>query len=172
VERGRSGGRGKVAAENEIGGAEDAEAGPEVVELERLAHVVNSEGNEDGEGDDFLEDFELAEGEAAGVADAVGGDLQEVFEEGDAPTDEGGDDPGLGREVFEVGIPGERHEDVGADEEGGGFPEGGIGEGVHGKVVLHMQRHQEGPTDSEEEQQADTSTEEHAQSNAPGGGDN
>lgn len=51
------------------------------------------------------------------MADAVGRHLQEIFEEGDAPTDEGGDEPGLAAHLPEMGIPGEGHEDVTEDEE-------------------------------------------------------
>jgi len=40
------------------------------------------------------------------MADAVGRHLQQVFEEGDTPGDQGGDPPGLVRQVLQVGIPG------------------------------------------------------------------
>jgi len=51
-----------------------------------LAEVEEGEDGEDDEGDDLLDDLELDGREAVG-ADAVGGNLQAVLEEGDAPTD-------------------------------------------------------------------------------------
>ena len=63
-----------------------------------------------------------------GRTDAVGRDLEAVFEEGDAPTQE---DDGHGPETFEprfegdMPVPGQRHEGVGDDEQqnGGKSPE-------------------------------------------------
>ena len=43
--------------EDEIDGAEQAEAGPGVVPGEGDLHVKKGEGGEHGEGDDLLEDF-------------------------------------------------------------------------------------------------------------------
>lgn len=88
-----------------------ADAGVEVVHGEGAFHVVDGEGDENGEGDDLLKNFELWEGEG-GVAEAVGRDLEEVFEEGDRPTHDDGDEEGFGFEISQVGIPREGHEDV------------------------------------------------------------
>ena len=100
-----------------------ADTGVEVVHGEGAFHVVDGEGDEDGEGDDFLEDFELREGEG-GMADAVGGDLEEVFEEGDSPTYDDGDKERFGFQIFEMCIPCKAHEDVRDDEQEDGFGEG------------------------------------------------
>ncbi len=58
-----------------------------MVPVELVAEVVDGEDSEDAEGDDLLDDLKLVWGEVAG-ADAVGGDLEAVLEEGDTPTDE------------------------------------------------------------------------------------
>ena len=47
------------------------------------------------------------------MPDAVGGDLDEVFEEGNAPADKDGDDPRLVAEGTQVTVPGKGHETVG-----------------------------------------------------------
>ena len=56
-----------------------------------------------------------------GVADAVGGDLEEVFEEGDAPADECGDELWAGVLGAEVAVPGVGHEAVREGEEQDGL---------------------------------------------------
>ncbi len=93
--------------------------------------VEEGEDSEDRQRNDLLDDFELEKGELA-VADAVGWDLEAVFEEGDEPAD---DDDGQQRgvAVLEVAVPGDGHEDVGADEEKDGF-HGGVIPGKFGFV--------------------------------------
>ena len=59
-----------------------------MVPCDFFAEVGAGKDAEDDEGDGFLHDFELCGGEAALVADAVGGDLEAVFEEGDSPGDQ------------------------------------------------------------------------------------
>src|SRR5215469_2001783 len=79
-----------------------------------VTEVVNGEDSEDGESDDLLDDLELIGSEGAG-SDAVGGDLQAVLEERDGPADDD-DLPKRNLAVLEMAVPGEGHEDVGADE--------------------------------------------------------
>src|SRR5438128_1589775 len=68
-------------------GQEDEEEGDEVVPGELLVGEDGQhEGDEDAEGDDFLEDLELRDRHAALVAEAIGRDLEAVLEESDAPT--------------------------------------------------------------------------------------
>ncbi len=98
-------------SKNEIDSAYHADPGIEVVHGERAFHVVDGEGDEDSECDDFLENFELGEGED-GMADAVGGNLEEVFEERNRPTEEDGDQEGFGFQVAQMGVPRKGHEDV------------------------------------------------------------
>src|SRR5581483_3799316 len=88
--------------EDEVGGAEDAKPGPEVVELEGLAHVEHGERHEHRKRHDLLRDLELRECQPAVEADAVSGDLQQVLEERDAPARDGGDPPRLIVEIPEV----------------------------------------------------------------------
>ena len=64
--------------------------------------------------DDLLDHLEL-DGREARRADAVGGHLEAVFEEGDAPADEDDLPQGV-LAVFQVAVPGKGHEDVGEDE--------------------------------------------------------
>jgi len=47
----------RLTPEYEINGTHDAQRRPKVVELQRLVHVEDDEGHEDGQGDDFLEDL-------------------------------------------------------------------------------------------------------------------
>ena len=70
-------------AEDEEDGAEDTQARPEVIQTHVLLQIEHGEGNEDGQRNDLLEDLELADVHHV-VADAIGGDLDQVFKEGDA----------------------------------------------------------------------------------------
>jgi hypothetical protein len=54
-----------------------------------------------------------------GVAPAVGGDLEAIFEEGDASANKNHEAKRLGFE-FQMTIPGDGHEEVGEREEGDG----------------------------------------------------
>ena len=78
------------------------------------AEVVCGEDAEDSERDDFLDHLEL-DGSEAAVADAVGGHLEAVFEEGDDQLTTMTFHSGCSAEL-QVAVPGNRHEDVGADE--------------------------------------------------------
>ena len=102
-------------------GGDEAEARG-VVPFEFVAEVPDGKYREDGEGNDFLNRFELRGTEFVG-ADAVGGDLETVFEEGDAPTGEDDFPEGFAA-VFEVAVPGEGHEDVGDGEQDDGAHRG------------------------------------------------
>ena len=113
-------------AEDKEDSAAEAERGPDEVEAEFLAHEEHGERHEDGERDDLLHDLQLGERER-GVADAVRGHLQQLLEERNAPADDGGEPPRFAGHVFQVSIPGERHEAVRADEEEDGTVDGGDG---------------------------------------------
>ncbi len=96
--------------EHEEGSGDEAAEGYGVVPVEPFAEVVDGEDAEDAEGDDLLDDLELG-GREGGGADAVGGDLEAVLEEGDGPADED-DLPECDVFVLEVSVPGEGHKDV------------------------------------------------------------
>ena len=129
--------------EDEEDGAAEAERGPDEVQAEFLAHVDQGERHEDGQRDDLLHDLQLCERERVrpGVADAVRGHLEQIFEQRYAPADDGGQPPRLARHVFEVPVPGERHEAVRADEKedravDGGDGDDGFDDFLHGDAVL------------------------------------
>ena len=84
-----------------------------MVPAQFLAEDGDGEGGKHDEGNDFLDDLELR-GRKGGVADAVGGHLEAVFEERDAPTDQDDRQHGpLGTpQELQVAVPGERHEEV------------------------------------------------------------
>ena len=97
--------------EEEEDGQDDAAETREIVPAQLLLQVKHGKDGEDAEGDYFLNGLELRGGELIG-ADAVGRDLEAVFEKGDAPA--GDDDfPERLAAVFEVAVPGKGHEDVG-----------------------------------------------------------
>ena len=64
-----------------------AGSGGGVIPAQVGAKVEGREDGEDTECDDLLDDLEL-NGREAGGADAVGGNLEQIFEKGNAPTDE------------------------------------------------------------------------------------
>jgi hypothetical protein len=81
-----------------------------VVPFEFVAEIPHGKYGENDQGDDFLDGFQLCRGEFVG-ADAVGGYLETIFEEGDAPT---GEDyfPERFVAIFQVAVPREGHEDI------------------------------------------------------------
>src|SRR5690606_3467852 len=86
-----------------------------VVPLQRLAQVPGGEPGEHQQGDHLLHALELRRTVDRGPQ-PVGGDLQGVLEEGDAPA--GQDHQAQRRRaVLQVPVPGEGHEDVGAQQQ-------------------------------------------------------
>jgi len=81
-----------------------------VIPLELVAQIQHGKYGEDRQGDDFLNGFELRGIEFV-RADAVGGHLETIFEEGDAPTGED-DFPERLVAIFKVAVPGEGHKDI------------------------------------------------------------
>jgi hypothetical protein len=77
--------------------------------------IENRENGEYSKGDDFLNGFELRHAELIGT-DAVGRDLEAVFEKSDHPADDDHLEQ-RGRFVFQVAVPGKCHEDVGTGQE-------------------------------------------------------
>src|SRR4051794_33511309 len=75
----------RSALEDEVDGAQEAQARPQVVPTEPLAHVEERERREDRECYHFLQDLQLCERCPAREADAVGRDHDQVLEERDAP---------------------------------------------------------------------------------------
>ena len=113
-----------LLSEDEEDSAAEAEPRPDEVEAEAFLHIEHGERDEDGKGDDFLDDLELGERERA-VADAVCGHLKHVFEQCYTPAHDRGEPPRFARHVFEVSVPGVRHETVCADEEKDGAVDDG-----------------------------------------------
>lgn len=107
---------GKTIPEGEIDRSNEAEPRPKVIQFEGFFEVKDGEGNKDTERDDLLEDLELTDGED-GVTDPIGRDVKEVFEKGNPPAEEGGEEPGTIFEISKVGVPGEGHENIAANEE-------------------------------------------------------
>ena len=122
-----------LGQEGEGHGGDDAKEGGDVVPSGHGLEIQHGKDGEDGEGDDFLDDFQLVGGEGV-AAPAVGRDLQNVFEEGDAPTDEDDDQDGLILE-FEMAVPSHGHEDVGAGQQDDGEP-AGVVDGVHNILLV------------------------------------
>ena len=89
-------------------------------------HEDDGEDREDQQGDDLLDHFEFPDRKGAsqlGAADAVGRDLETVFEQGDAPTEQ---DDGQHPEAFylrfesDMPVPSQCHEGIGEDQQGDG----------------------------------------------------
>src|SRR5688572_30737074 len=80
----RKSGMSPLFSEHEEGGANQAKPGPQEIELQRLLHIEECEWHEHRERNDFLHHLELAE-RHRGVADAIRRNLQQVFEQRDAP---------------------------------------------------------------------------------------
>ena len=99
--------------------------GGEVVPLEGFAlEKEHHDDRENGQRDDLLDDLQLEQRVRAAVAreaDPVGRNGEAILEESDAPGEENDGDQRPARGdlhllEFEVAVPGESHEDVGADQ--------------------------------------------------------
>ena len=86
----------------------------DVVPAQVFAQIVNRKQREHRQRDDFLQSFQLGGG-IVFVTDAVGGNLQTVFEKRDAPADQN-DRPQRGRFEFQMTVPRECHENIGTNQ--------------------------------------------------------
>src|SRR5579862_3350585 len=82
----------------------------DVIPLDRLVQIEDREDGEHGEGDHFLNRFELHRGEFV-RPNAVCRDLKAIFEECDAPANEDHFEQRRLPEL-QVSVPGESHEDI------------------------------------------------------------
>lgn len=106
-------------AEDEERCGQQATGGPEVVPIGFFLQIQPGEGDEDGQRDDFLKNPELSDVHDL-MTDTVCGDLDQVFEQCDAPADQRGDQPWFLSQVLQVAIPGHGHKDIAEHEESGG----------------------------------------------------
>jgi PLP dependent protein len=122
----------------EEGRGDQKTSGNGVIPAQMRTEIEGGEDAEDGERDDFLNHLEL-DGRKTAVADAVCGNLEAILKEGDTPADQN-DLPKRLLTILQVAVPGDGHEDVGADEKNNGphffirYPEVGrsCGRRVHG----------------------------------------
>jgi hypothetical protein len=96
--------------ENKKYGQGDATEACSVVPLYFLTEIQDGENREHREGYDFLNRLQLRRAEFV-RADAIGRNLEAVFEKGDPPAHEN-DFPKSGSAELQVAIPGESHEDI------------------------------------------------------------
>jgi hypothetical protein len=92
-----------------------------VIPAEFFSEIGHGEDGENSERDNFLNCFELGGGEFI-RANAIGRDLEAIFEKSNSPTGEN-DFPESFAAVFEVTVPGEGHKDVGHGEKKNGAHE-------------------------------------------------
>ncbi len=105
-----------LGVEDEEGAGRDQRETDGVVPGQALLEPEHREAGEDGQGNDLLHRLELG-GRIDGGADAVGRHRQDVFRQRDHPAREDREPDGRAL-VAEMAIPGEGHEDVGADQHG------------------------------------------------------
>lgn len=100
----------------------DAGKARSVVPAKSFTQIGNRENSENREGDDLLNGFELRGTEFEG-ANAIGGNLEAIFEKGNSPT---GEDnfPKRFAAVLEVAVPSKSHKDVRNGKKKNGSHEG------------------------------------------------
>lgn len=81
-----------LAPKNKIHRPHQTQRRIQIIQPLFLPHVEDGERREHGEGDEFLQDFQLREIHVL-EADAVGWHLYEILEQRDAPTHQRGDPP-------------------------------------------------------------------------------
>jgi hypothetical protein len=113
----------QFAPKGKCHGPEQTYEGETVIPGDLFAEIELREDDEHTERDHLLDDFQLESREFA-VADAIGRDLKAVFHKGDEPTHH---DYGKKRRppVFQMTVPGYRHEDVGTNQKQDGFHRAG-----------------------------------------------
>lgn len=99
-------------AEDEVHRAENATTRPEVIQSQPFFHVQNRERHEYRQRDRLLKNFQLGDVVAL-IADSVGRNLNQIFEQRDSPTEQRGPPPRLVLQIPKVCVPGEGHEDIG-----------------------------------------------------------
>ena len=98
------------SGENHADGTNDHSEAGDVVPSNRLLQIKNRENGKNHERNDFLNGLQLGRGEFVG-ANAVGGNLEAVFEERDHPTEQDYLEQGYVA-IFQVAIPGKSHENI------------------------------------------------------------
>src|SRR5882724_6184549 len=114
----------RLEGRREPHGADDEYEANGIVPRQPLLEHDPGEDHEHSQGDDLLDDLELIAGElAAEIPAAIRRHHQAVFEERDPPRDEDDREERLALEKleFQLPVPRNGHEDVGADEEEDGF---------------------------------------------------
>ena len=101
----------ELCSEDKEHGTEQADHREDVIEGDLFLEKEDRNGNEHRERDGFLHNLELRDREN-GVPEAVCRHLDEILKERDAPADECGDEPRLGREIFKMAVPCYRHKDI------------------------------------------------------------
>ena len=116
----------KAAGENEIRSSAQAQSRPDVIPGQLLIQYQQGKGDKHRECDYLLQELELVEGDAPRNANAVGRNLQEILEESDPPAYENGQRDGFSFQKLQlrVEIPRAEHEEVGGNQQNGGFEEG------------------------------------------------
>jgi hypothetical protein len=99
------------APEHKIGSGEQAQPGPEEIQLERLLHIHDAKYGEDGHSYYFLNDLQLRQREEL-KTDAIGGDLEAILEKRDCPAYDNGDEDRFALQVFQMPIPGVCHKQI------------------------------------------------------------
>ncbi len=103
---------GHSSPENEIEGADEAPSGLHKIKAGPLPHAEEGQWHEDGQGDHFLENFELGKAGPALITDAVGRRPEQARHQGDAAAEQGGNPSGFILQILEVGKPCEGHGNI------------------------------------------------------------
>ena len=103
-------------AENEKNRAYNAKCGPQIVPRDRPPHIQKGKRDKNAQRDGFLKDFQLRKRQET-VSDPIRGDHEHVLKKGDPPRDQNDLPNRRVRKIFQVRVPREKHERVGADQE-------------------------------------------------------
>lgn len=103
-------------AEDEKHRAQNAERGPQIVPRDRSPHIKKGKRNKNAQRDGFLKDFKLRKRQET-VSKPIRGDHEDVLKKGDPPRNQNDLPNRRVRKVFQVRVPREQHERVGANQE-------------------------------------------------------
>jgi hypothetical protein len=102
---------GTAFTKNEIHSTDEAEPGPEKIQLRFFLHIKNGKNHKNHQRNHLLNNLQLSQTEEL-IAGSIGWNLKTVFEESNAPAHQYGDIQGFAVHRLKMAIPGEGHKDI------------------------------------------------------------
>jgi hypothetical protein len=100
-----------AVTENEIDCTDEAEPGPEKIQLRFFLHIKNGKNDKNHKRNHFLNNLKLSQTEEL-IAGSIRWNLKAVFKEGNTPAHQYGDIQGFVVHRLKMPVPGKAHKDI------------------------------------------------------------